>query len=172
MSDEYTEHLSVTMENEPVDKFTNDNVTKVIKENNTRRTQELKRMNSRKLVFLERNINVIVVRFCKTRAMATTSNKQTGIFTCPLSGTYFFSLSILANPGSPTYVHLIVNGQIKANSFAYGTSFSDQGSISSIVRCEAGQNVWIGVYGGTQIYGEYYTSFSGFVLWGDPTGSR
>ncbi|KAK3590573.1 hypothetical protein CHS0354_039705 [Potamilus streckersoni] len=193
MSDEYTEHLSVTMENEPVDKFTNDNVTKVIKENNTRRTQELKRMNSRKLGILKREgITMKHIGFCATIAKGLVPvhehdiiifdtvlqnegngyNKQTGIFTCPLSGTYFFSLSILANPGSPTYVHLIVNGQIKANSFAYGTSFSDQGSISSIVRCEAGQNVWIGVYGGTQIYGEYYTSFSGFVLWGDPTGSR
>ncbi|KAK3583998.1 hypothetical protein CHS0354_036702, partial [Potamilus streckersoni] len=67
-------------------------------------------------------------------------------------------------------VHLIVNGKIKANSFASGSSNWDQGSISSIVRCEAGQNVWISVRGGTQLYGEYFTSFAGFFLWGDATG--
>ncbi|KAK3580693.1 hypothetical protein CHS0354_017974 [Potamilus streckersoni] len=98
-------------------------------------------------------------------------NKESGIFTCPLSGTYFFTLSVMTSHGYHTAVHLLVNGQIKGNSYANGADSWDQGSISNIFRCEAGQNVWISVYGGTYIHGDYYTSFSGFLLWGDATGS-
>ncbi|KAL3882719.1 hypothetical protein ACJMK2_029031 [Sinanodonta woodiana] len=192
-SDEYTENLSATIESQPSDEPTNNTGTEVIKENNIGCPPDPKRMISRKpdIVKKER-ITTEHIGFYATFSTGLVSvhehaivlfdtvlqndgngfNKQTGTFTCPLSGTYLFSLSILANPGSPLHVYLMVNGQIIANSFAYGVNYSDQGSISSIVRCEAGQNVWIGVYRGTQLYGDHYTSFSGFFLWGDPTGSR
>ncbi|KAK3590572.1 hypothetical protein CHS0354_039704 [Potamilus streckersoni] len=192
---EYTEHLDVTMEKEPAYKPTNKTGTRFIKEKNIRRTPELKGMHLQKSGILKRQGRGIAnkqIGFSATIVKGVVQviqneiihfdtvlhnegngfNKQTGVFTCPLSGTYFFTISLLTHPGSPAYVHLIVNGQIKANSFAYGITYSDQGSISTIVRCEAGQNVWISLFGGTQIYGEYYTSFSGFFLWGDATGSR
>ncbi|KAL3882722.1 hypothetical protein ACJMK2_029034 [Sinanodonta woodiana] len=192
-SDEYSEHLSVTMESQPAHKPTNKTGTNVIKEHNIGSTPDLKRMNSRKSGIVERDgITTEHIGFCATLYKGEVPvhaseiilfdnvlqnegngfNKQTGIFTCPLSGIYFFSLSILVQPGSAIDVYIIVNGQIIAKSYAYGVNYSDQGSISSIVRCEAGQNVWIGVYGGTQLYGGLYTSFSGFFLWGDPKGSR
>ncbi|KAL3882726.1 hypothetical protein ACJMK2_029038 [Sinanodonta woodiana] len=82
-------------------------------------------------------------------------NKQTGIFT------------VLTQHEHQLGVNLIVNGETKGNAYADGANAWDQGSISSIARCEAGQNVWIGVYYGSFIHGDYYTSFSGFLLWGD-----
>ncbi|KAK3610786.1 hypothetical protein CHS0354_027071, partial [Potamilus streckersoni] len=47
-------------------------------------------------------------------------NKQTGIFLCPLSGTYFFTVSVMTMHGFTTAVRLIVSGEIKGRSFADG----------------------------------------------------
>ncbi|KAK3590579.1 hypothetical protein CHS0354_039711 [Potamilus streckersoni] len=94
-------------------------------------------------------------------------NKQTGMFTCPVPGIYFFVLSVLTSRGSSIGVSIIVDGEIKARSYADGSIAYDQGSISTMVRCEAGHNVWTSVYFGSSIYGDYYSSFSGFLLWGD-----
>ncbi|KAL3882718.1 hypothetical protein ACJMK2_029030 [Sinanodonta woodiana] len=193
-SDEYNDGPDFTIANKPADNPTNKTVTNFIKENNFRRTPGRKRMHLQKPGILRegRGIPNKQIGFSATMVKGIVAvvpneiihfdtvlhndgngfNRQTGVFTCPLSGSYFFAVSLLTHPGAPTYIHLIVNGQVKANIFAYGITYSDQGSSSTIVRCEAGQDVWVSVFGGSQLYGEYYTSFSGFYLWGDASGSR
>ncbi|KAL3882723.1 hypothetical protein ACJMK2_029035 [Sinanodonta woodiana] len=193
-SAEYTENLSVTLEKDPIYKSTNETDTKFHTEE-TRSTHkpDIKAMTSHKPgnSILGRNVRWLAMKqiaFCATIvngnglepvyaheiAIFDTVllnegggfNTQTGIFTCPLSGIYFFSGSIMTKHGYQLGVHLIVNGETKGNSYADGANSWDQGSISSIARCEAGQNVWISVYFGSYIHGDYYTSFSGFLLWG------
>ncbi|KAK3606614.1 hypothetical protein CHS0354_018003 [Potamilus streckersoni] len=194
--DEYSDTVRVPLENDTVDKTTNEALTKFTKEEEQNCSiPELKKTISNEPGIARRKrlgIAMKQIAFCATFADIAVQvhvneiirfnivsendgnvfNKQTGIFTCPLSGTYFFTVSLMTQSGYEMTVHLMVNGEIKANSFASGSTNWDQGCISSIVRCEAGQNVWIGVRSGTQLYGDYYTSFSGFFLWGDATGSR
>ncbi|KAL3882721.1 hypothetical protein ACJMK2_029033 [Sinanodonta woodiana] len=191
-SDEYNDKMSLTMHDDSVDQQMHDNTTKYItEERNVSRARDLKRMHPPKLGITRRAVqgnSIGQFAFCATFAELNVQiraneiirfntvlhnvgngySKETGFFTCPLSGTYFFSVSLMTSLEYTTYVHLVVNGQVKGNSYAH---LWDQGSISCIVRCEAGQNVWISVYEGTLLYGNYYTSFSGFLLYGDATGS-
>ncbi|KAK3606615.1 hypothetical protein CHS0354_018004 [Potamilus streckersoni] len=195
-SDEYNEKLNRTVEDDPIDNLTSENITNVfIKEKSISRITESKGMHSHKTGIFRRQGRVIAskqIAFCAIMVNGIGSvqnneivrfdtvlhnegngfNKETGIFTCPLSGTYFFTVSVTTRPSSGAYVHLIVNGKVKGNSFSFGSGSYDQGSISSIVRCEAGYNVWVSAYGASEPYWDYYTSFSGFLLWGDATGNR
>ncbi|KAL3882710.1 hypothetical protein ACJMK2_029023 [Sinanodonta woodiana] len=192
-SDEYTENLSVTLEKDPLYQDTNEtDATFNTKEPNITNKPSIKAMSSHKPGISRREgrgIPMKQIAFCATivnlnglgpvheheivlfdtvlHNEGNGFNKQTGIFTCPLSGIYFFTGSLMTKHGYSSEVHLVVNGEIKGNSYADEANSWDQGSISSIVRCEAGQNVWISVYYGSYIHGDYYTSFSGFLLWGD-----
>ncbi|KAL3882728.1 hypothetical protein ACJMK2_029040 [Sinanodonta woodiana] len=192
-SAEYTENLSVTLEKDPVYKSTNETETKLnTEETNITNKPDTKGMTSHKPGILIRDVRLLrtnQIAFCATIANlnglgpihareivlfdtvllneGNGFNKQTGVFTCPLSGIYFFTGSVLTLHEHQLGVHLIVNGETKGNAYADGVTLFDQGSISSIVRCEAGQNVWISVYYGSYIHGDYFTSFSGFLLWGD-----
>ncbi|KAL3882729.1 hypothetical protein ACJMK2_029041 [Sinanodonta woodiana] len=191
-SAEYTDNLSVSLEKDPVYKSTNETETKLnTEETNITHKPDIKVMTSHKPGILRRDVRLLTtnqIAFCATIANlnglgpihpreivlfdtvllneGNGFNKQTGIFTCPLSGIYFFTGSVLTQHEHQVGVHLIVNGETKGNAYADGANSWDQGSISSIARCEAGQNVWISVYYGTYIHGNYYTSFSGFLLWG------
>ncbi|KAL3882724.1 hypothetical protein ACJMK2_029036 [Sinanodonta woodiana] len=192
-SAEYTENLSVTMEKYPVYKSTNETDTKFnTEETNITHKPGIKAMTSYKPGILRRDVRGLAIKQIAFYAIIASGNglgpihereivlfdtvllnegngfnKQTGIFTCPLSGIYFFTGSVLTQHEHQVGVHLIVNGETKGNAYADGANSWDQGSISSIARCEAGQNVWISVYLGSFIHGDYYTSFSGFLLWGD-----
>ncbi|KAL3882720.1 hypothetical protein ACJMK2_029032 [Sinanodonta woodiana] len=197
-SDDYTDNLIAPLEDEPVDKHVGENGTRVRTEDTfIKQTSEHKRIRSNKPgngIRERREIASKHIAFSATIANGGPAHinahetvrfdtvlhnegngysVQTGRFTCPLSGTYFFSLTLMISPGYYTAVQLIVNGQVKVNSYAHGyNSFYDQGSISIVARCEAGHNVWVSMRDGSAVYGDFYTSFSGFYLWGDATGSR
>ncbi|KAL3882725.1 hypothetical protein ACJMK2_029037 [Sinanodonta woodiana] len=196
-SDAYTDNLIAPLKDESADKHVGEHGTKVLTEDKfIKQTSERKRIRANKPGNGKREYREIAskhIAFCVTLGYGSGPvhpheiihfdtvllndgngfNNQTGIFTCPLSGTYFFSLSLMISPGYVTAVQLIVNGQVKVNSYAHGyDSYYDQGSISIIVRCEAGHNVWMSMRDGSYVYGDSYTSFSGLYLWGDATGSK
>ena len=74
---------------------------------------------------------------------------QTGIFTCPKSGLYFFAVTIMAYPGKPTQTKLVHNGSAIAYSYSAGTpNFYNTGSKSIIVALHMGDRVWLEFYDG------------------------
>ena len=104
-------------------------------------------------------------------------NLQTGKFTAPRSGTYFFSLSGIAYiPASSTglglWIGLYVNGIQIGRSHADESSSSqlyETFSLQSTLNLQAGDLVWIEI--STQSTGvylfdnvEHYTNFNGWLL--------
>jgi hypothetical protein len=105
-------------------------------------------------------------------------NLQTGKFTAPRSGTYFFSLSGMAYiPVSSTprglWMRLCVNGIHIGRSLADDSSSSqlyETFSLQSTLSLQAGDLVWIEIstQSSTGVYlyddGTHYTNFNGWLL--------
>ncbi|KAL3858967.1 hypothetical protein ACJMK2_009212 [Sinanodonta woodiana] len=94
----------------------------------------------------------------------------TGMFSCPASGTYFFTASILSYQGNYVETAIVLNGEEQAIIYAGNPPTStkyDQGSNSAIVHCDVGQKVWVKLREnyGNAIYGSHYSKFSGYMLW-------
>ncbi|KAK3580323.1 hypothetical protein CHS0354_003557 [Potamilus streckersoni] len=94
----------------------------------------------------------------------------TSIFSCPTSGTYFFTASILSYQGNYVETAIVLNGEEQAIVYAGNPPSSpkyDQGSNSAIVHCDVGQKVWVMLREnyGNAVYGSRYSKFSGYMLW-------
>jgi len=104
-------------------------------------------------------------------------NKYTGIFTAPVTGTYFFSFTILVTH-TATNVRLVKDGEQLVGAVVYSSNellptssyhpVSDQSSNSVVVQLNAGQSVWVEAYAfaDTEIDGYpgfRFVSFSGFL---------
>ena len=89
-----------------------------------------------------------------------------GIFTCPKSGLYFFTTTIMANPGKESSIKIAVNGSAVA--FAYASSpptLYSTGTVSCIVPLHPGDRVSIEFHAyDTAIYGHDWSSFTGFII--------
>lgn len=70
-------------------------------------------------------------------------NSSTGYFTCPYTGYYLFSVSILAQTTFTMGVDIRVNGTLLVGAYASDTVTYGQAAATTIAKCEAGQMVWV-----------------------------
>ena len=102
-------------------------------------------------------------------------NLQTGKFTAPRTGKYFFSLSGLGYfPASSSYLymylHLVKNGSRIANAHSDTTSPGGEWetfSLQSTLQLQVGDQIWVeigGISAGARLHGDSYTHFTGWLL--------
>ena len=102
-------------------------------------------------------------------------NLQTGKFTAPRTGKYFFSLSGLGSfPASSStqgmWLHLVKNGSRIANAYSDTTSPGGQQetfSLQSTLQLQVGDQIWVdisGISAGAHFNGDSYTHFTGWLL--------
>ncbi|KAL3837098.1 hypothetical protein ACJMK2_022479 [Sinanodonta woodiana] len=89
---------------------------------------------------------------------------NSGIFTCPTTGTYFFTATI----GSVNRVYidavLKIDGVVKMSLYAgYRLQGDNMSTAVTIAHCSVGQSVWMEVRNGDHLGG--WESMSGFLLW-------
>ncbi|KAK3597960.1 hypothetical protein CHS0354_042309 [Potamilus streckersoni] len=93
---------------------------------------------------------------------------RSGIFTCPVSGTYFFYTNIISMLHSAkVQTQIIVEGLGKGKTHAFGDADADQGSTAAALHCNAGQRVWVECTLGSETWGQMYSTFTGILLWPD-----
>ncbi|KAL7865295.1 hypothetical protein SRHO_G00105420 [Serrasalmus rhombeus] len=94
-------------------------------------------------------------------------NPSTGMFTAPVEGVYYFGFSAFANGRNSMGVHLRKNGQQIVASYDYNSTHKDvNGANRAILQLEKGDQVYITLWGGLQIFDSYnsVSTFSGFQL--------
>jgi hypothetical protein len=102
-------------------------------------------------------------------------NLQTGKFTAPRTGTYFFSLSGLGRfPASSSnqemHLQLLKNGGAIAKAYCGSTSpgnIYETYSLQSTVQLQMGEQVWVEIFilsAGAFFNGNNFTHFTGWLL--------
>ena len=95
----------------------------------------------------------------------------TGVFICPVAGTYRFDATIMAWPGQRVDSQIRVNGAHKANIVAQASTGEfeyGQSSNSLIIHLNSGDHVWLQHSGGAStVHGGLASHFSGYILWAD-----
>jgi len=96
-------------------------------------------------------------------------NPSSGVFTAPVAGYYFFSVSITSDLGHSheLQVALNKNNQTIAKAHAHGDSgHLDQGGVATVAMLNAGDsiNVTLESPDGASLYGDGLTTFSGFQI--------
>ncbi|KAL8620287.1 hypothetical protein ACOMHN_042022 [Nucella lapillus] len=96
-------------------------------------------------------------------------NGDTGIFTAPLNGTYFFTgtMGSLTNTHNPGQFSLIVDGQVIASVSIRTSGPVEAVSVHGIVHLRLGQQVWLSVNSNV-MFSSAATSFSGYLISVDP----
>ena len=103
-------------------------------------------------------------------------NLQTGKFTAPRTGKYYFSFSgLVAFPVSST-TQIYSNVQLFFNGVVIGLGFSDETgtgtkyetlSLQSTLNLQNGDQIWLQIESmspGNHLHGGSYTHFNGFLL--------
>lgn len=102
-------------------------------------------------------------------------NGQTGVFTCPESGYYYFVVSLLAYPDAHVEAEIKLNGNGIVEVYARGVQANNQvgvfdhGTSGGVLYCNVNDKVWVQVngdahHGSGNILYYHYTSFSGFKI--------
>ncbi len=102
-------------------------------------------------------------------------NLQTGKFTAPRTGKYFFSLSGLgyfppSSSNQDMNLHLVKNGSRIASAYSGSTSpggMYDTYSLQSTLQLQVGEQIWVeisGISAGAYFHGNSYTHFTGWLL--------
>ena len=91
-------------------------------------------------------------------------NADTGIFTCPVDGLYYFFVSLFSDNDINITGALYVDGTMKVE--MHSTNYGGNHGVTSLVtECYMFQAVWVECYGdGGTIPGSRRTSFSGLIL--------
>ncbi|XP_033741446.1 uncharacterized protein LOC117328158 [Pecten maximus] len=96
----------------------------------------------------------------------------TGVFTCPESGVYHFSVTIMVFFNEQVETELVVNGNQVMVNYAAGNQRYNQGTNSVLVRLDFGDRVWVRIYnnpsihtdGAIRIHGYGWSTFTGFLI--------
>ncbi|XP_038079259.1 collagen alpha-1(X) chain-like [Patiria miniata] len=99
----------------------------------------------------------------ETLLPGTSFDLESGTFTCSVPGTYVFTFSVLkhSNSGSLT-IHLVKNNHKVITTYGEANQ-RGQLSGSAVLVLQRGDTVYVTMHG--RVYGGYYTSFSGFLLY-------
>ena len=92
-------------------------------------------------------------------------SKTTGMFTCPVTGLYIFTVTLYANGQSNVNCNLMVNNGYVGHIGHYDSKFSES-TVSTTVYLEltVGDKVYTECYNFDQAYASS-TAFSGVLLW-------
>ncbi|XP_069107912.1 heavy metal-binding protein HIP-like [Argopecten irradians] len=96
----------------------------------------------------------------------------TGVFTCPESGVYHFSVTIMTFFNGEVETELVVNGNQVMLNYAGGNLRYNQGTNSVLVRLDVGDRVWVRILnnptinkdGAINIHGQSWSTFAGFLI--------
>ena len=94
-------------------------------------------------------------------------NVNTGVFTAPRSGTYFFSFAFMADePNKPVIIFIRKNGDGIGAAQSQGSSKMVQNSIHAILKLKPGD--WVDLYkthdGNIYDDASHYTHFTGWLI--------
>ena len=96
-------------------------------------------------------------------------NPITNTFTCPLSGVYMFTVSLVnidLEYGFGTIMHGTTRrASIDCYDGYVADSDRNQASNTVMFQCEAGESVWVEIKCGSYLYGEIGTIFSGMLIY-------
>ena len=92
-------------------------------------------------------------------------NKETGVFTAPVEGTYLFLLTLAAdckNSASTAKALIMLGDRIIGIAYCKGSNWSTGHAVAEI---DSGEKVWLKVDGDAKYsFGESWTTFSGMLL--------
>ncbi|KAK3109087.1 hypothetical protein FSP39_022719, partial [Pinctada imbricata] len=94
-------------------------------------------------------------------------NKTTGIFTCPVSGTYVFTWSAMSRTQKQyCYSHIYHNGHKLMMTYSFEANGGDHevASNTMVLSLKLDDRVWIGTITCYYGFGYPYTGFSGWKL--------
>jgi hypothetical protein len=96
-------------------------------------------------------------------------NLNTGKFTAPRPGIYFFSFAGTAYLSTSFYSYLYLNGNSIGSSWVYENNVNKYSSMSfqSTLNLKKGDQVWVQISGSDSYLhdnGNHYTHFTGFML--------
>ncbi|KAK3106091.1 hypothetical protein FSP39_012598 [Pinctada imbricata] len=94
-------------------------------------------------------------------------NKTTGIFTCPVPGTYVFTWSTMSrNDKQHCFAYIYHNGSRKMMTHSYEGKggYHEVASNTMVLSLRVNDLVWIGTTLGKYCYGYPYTGFSGWKV--------
>ena len=94
-------------------------------------------------------------------------DSSTGYFTCPYTGYYLLTVSILASRAVRMAVDIIINDTVLVGASAKDTKEQDQAAATTVVKCDSEQLVWVkSRHGGFQMEGGIGrdSSFTGALL--------
>ncbi|KAK3581333.1 hypothetical protein CHS0354_016176 [Potamilus streckersoni] len=95
-----------------------------------------------------------------------------GLFTCPISGTYYFQATILSKDEDFIDTYIVLDDYYTAGVHSNsGGLMNGQAGNAVIMHCAKGQRVWVRTvhdqHGIKNVYGDKYSTFIGHLLWVD-----
>jgi len=95
-------------------------------------------------------------------------SSRSGTFTCPVSGTYVFTATVLAMQSKYLETEIVRNGDSIAKLFSGGYHYFTSGSNTVVVNLHHGDSVWLRVVGHYHddgvVLDSTWTTFAGFLL--------
>ncbi|XP_052386034.1 complement C1q-like protein 4 isoform X2 [Carassius gibelio] len=93
-------------------------------------------------------------------------DSNTGVFTAPVKGAYYFKFYGHGHGGTTMAVSLLKNGKTQCSVFAWKPTSNGNGSNGVVLTLEIGDQISTQLWANTWVYDdpESYTSFGGFLI--------